>query len=82
MKQYVTIEEIEEVALEVEQEIRNSEKPEISSRQIGEMVLDCLKDIDELAYVRFASVYRQFDNMDSFLDELKEILQTDKSAEE
>lgn len=81
-KRPVTIEEIEEVALEVEQEIRNSEKPEISSRQIGEMVLDCLKDIDELAYVRFASVYRQFDNMDSFLDELKEILQTDKSAEE
>lgn len=80
-KRPVTIEEIEEVALEVEQEIRNSEKAEISSRQIGEIVLDCLKDIDEVAYVRFASVYRQFDNMDSFLDELKEILQSDKSPD-
>src|SRR5699024_7022855 len=75
-KRPVTIEEIEQVALEVEQEIRNSEQPEISSQQIGEMVLDRLSEIDEVAYVRFASVYRQFDNINFFLDELKEILQT------
>ena len=74
-KRPVTIEEIEEVALAVEQEIRHSECPEISSEEIGEMVLDRLKYIDEVAYVRFASVYRQFDNMNRFLDELKEILQ-------
>lgn len=75
-KRPVTIEAIEQVALEVEQEIRHSERPEISSEEIGEMVLDRLKDVDGLAYVRFASVYRQFDNIDFFLDELKEILQS------
>src|SRR5699024_12164045 len=53
-KRPVNIEEIEHVALAVEQEIRQSESPEISSEEIGEMVLDRLKDIDELAYVRFA----------------------------
>lgn len=75
-KRPVTIEEIEQVALEVEQEIRNSEQAEIDSQQIGEMVLDRLAEIDEVAYVRFASVYRQFENINFFLDELKEILQT------
>jgi len=75
-KRPVTIEEIEQVALEVEQEIRNSDLPELSSRHIGEMVLDRLSEIDEVAYVRFASVYRQFENINVFLDELKDILQT------
>src|SRR5699024_3051511 len=78
-KRPVTIEEIEQVALEVEQEIRNSEQPEIRSEQIGEMVLDRLSEIDEVAYVRFASVYRQFENMTVFLDELKEILQSKRA---
>src|SRR5699024_3857725 len=80
-KRPVNIEEIEQVALAVEQEIRQTESPEISSEEIGEMVLDRLKDIDELAYVRFASVYRQFDNIDFFLDELKEILQSSDSKQ-
>src|SRR5699024_8423925 len=80
-KRPVNIEESEHVALAVEQEIRQSESPEISSEEIGEMVLDRLKDIDELAYVRFASVYRQFDNIDFFLDELKEILQSSDSKQ-
>src|SRR5699024_8299885 len=75
-KRPVTIEEIEQIAIEVEQEIRNSEQAEIDSQQIGEMVLDRLAEIDEVAYVRFASVYRQFENINFFLDELKEILQT------
>lgn len=77
-KRPVTIEEIEQVALEVEQEIRNSEQAEIDSQQIGEMVLDRLAEIDELAYIRFASVYRQFEDIDTFLDEIKEILQSKK----
>src|SRR5699024_12010175 len=55
-KRPVNIEEIEHVALAVEQEIRQSESPEIRSEEIGEMVLERLNDIDELAYVRFASV--------------------------
>ncbi|HLR71320.1 MAG TPA: transcriptional regulator NrdR, partial [Pseudogracilibacillus sp.] len=77
-KRPVTIEEIEQIALEVEREIRNSDLPEINSRHIGEMVLDRLSEIDEVAYVRFASVYRQFENINVFLDELKEILQSNK----
>lgn len=74
-KRPVTIEEIEKIAMEVEQDIRNSEKPEVDSQEIGEMVLEKLSEIDEVAYIRFASVYRQFDNIQLFLDELKEILQ-------
>lgn len=83
-KRPVTIETIEKIALEVEQEIRQSEKPEIDSQLIGEMVLERLSKIDEVAYVRFASVYRQFDNIMVFLDELKELLQsnTEESLEE
>ncbi|HLR71779.1 MAG TPA: transcriptional regulator NrdR [Pseudogracilibacillus sp.] len=81
-KRPVTIEEIEQVALEVEQEIRNSDQAEISSQQIGEMVLDRLAEIDEVAYVRFASVYRQFESINFFLDELKEILQSKRDKKE
>lgn len=77
-KRPVNIEAIEQIALDVERDIRHSEKPEIFSQEIGEMVLDHLKNIDEVAYIRFASVYRQFDNINVFLDELKEILQKDK----
>src|SRR5699024_5176841 len=73
-KRPVTIKTIEQVALEVEQEIRNTEEPEISSDEIGEMVLERLLEIDEVAYVRFASVYRQYKNVNVFLDELKELL--------
>ena len=77
-KRPVDIEQIEQIAIEVEQEIRGSEKPEIESQQIGEMVLERLSKIDDLAYVRFASVYRQFEDITYFLDELKEILQSKK----
>lgn len=74
-KRPVTIEEIELVAVEVEQAIRNSEAPEVSSQYVGDLVLERLSKVDEVAYIRFASVYRQFDNIGLFLDELKEILQ-------
>lgn len=79
-KRPVTIDEIEQIALEVEQEIRHADENEISSEEIGEMVLERLSEIDEVAYVRFASVYRQFDNIQVFLDELKEILDTNKDG--
>lgn len=81
-KRPVTIEEIEQIALEVEREIRNSDDAEINSQHIGEMVLDRLSEVDEVAYVRFASVYRQFENINVFLDELKEILQSKKDEKE
>ncbi len=80
-KRPVTIDQIKQLAIEVEQEIRNSELPEISSQHIGEMVLERLSEIDELAYVRFASVYRQFEDIHVFLDELKEILQSKQKQE-
>ena len=77
-KRPVAIETIEKIAHDIEQEIRQSEKPEIESQEIGEMILDRLSEIDEVAYVRFASVYRQFDSIDVFLDELKELLDSKK----
>lgn len=80
-KRPVTIEEIEEIALNVEQEIRQWDEAEISSEQIGEMVLSRLAKVDGVAYVRFASVYRQFDNITLFLDELKDILQSNVNEE-
>ena len=49
-------------------------KSEISSRQIGEMVMEKLKDLDSVAYVRFASVYREFKDVNTFMDELKKML--------
>lgn len=79
-KRPVSIDEIKQIALEVEQDLRHSEKPEIKSEVIGEMVLEKLSVIDDVAYIRFASVYRQFDNIQLFLDELKEILQKAKES--
>lgn len=73
-KRPVTIKTIEQLSVDVEQAMRNSEEPEISSEDIGEMVLERLLEIDEVAYVRFASVYRQYKNVNVFLDELKELL--------
>ena len=58
----------------VETEIFNKELREISSSEIGEMVMDRLKDLEAVAYVRFASVYREFKDVNTFMDELKKIL--------
>ncbi len=58
----------------VESQIQNSLNREISSQDIGELVMKKLKEIDEVAYVRFASVYRQFKDVNSFLEELNEML--------
>lgn len=77
-KRPVTIDTIEEIAFDVEQQIKNSERPEVNSQDIGEMVLEHLLEIDDVAYVRFASVYRQFKDINVFLEELKELLQKDK----
>ena len=58
----------------METEIFNKELREISSSEIGEMVMDRLKDLEAVAYVRFASVYREFKDVNTFMDELKKIL--------
>ena len=73
-KRPVPVDQIERVADEIEQELQSSLEREVSSAQIGEMIMDRLKDLDQVAYVRFASVYRQFKDINTFLDELNKLL--------
>ena len=70
----VPIDVIEKLTAEIELEILNSMKKEVSSTEIGEMVMKKLKEIDEVSYVRFASVYRQFKDINTFMEELKKLL--------
>jgi len=73
-KRPVSATQIEAMIDDVESSIFSKEEREISSRQIGEMVMEKLKDLDSVAYVRFASVYREFKDVNTFMDELKKIL--------
>lgn len=73
-KRPVSINDIEQIVDDIEKTLSNSLEKEITSVQIGEMVMDKLKDLDEVAYVRFASVYRQFKDVNSFMTELKKLL--------
>ena len=70
-KRPVPMQKIDELVDDIQKRVYNTLDQEITSKQIGEMVMDGLKDIDEVAYVRFASVYREFKDIDSFLAELK-----------
>ncbi|TQS76234.1 transcriptional regulator NrdR [Ornithinibacillus gellani] len=76
-KRPVSIETMETLAMEVEREIRNSGVSEIDSKEIGELVMKRLSEVDEVAYVRFASVYRQFKDISVFLDELKDLIDSE-----
>lgn len=73
-KRPVSMNLIEELVDNVENKIYSSMRKEIESREIGELVMEQLKYIDEVAYVRFASVYREFKDVNTFMDELKKIL--------
>ena len=73
-KRPITTAQIENLVNSIEAQSQNSLKREIMSQEIGEMVMERLKLIDEVAYVRFASVYRQFKDVNSFLEELNEML--------
>ncbi len=73
-KRPVSITDLEGIVDEIESHIYNSTQKEITSKEIGEMVMTRLKDIDEVAYVRFASVYRQFTDLNTFMKELRKIL--------
>lgn len=75
-KRQVSLSQIEQAVGEIEQSLQNTMQQELSTTLIGEMAMDKLKLIDEAAYVRFASVYRQFKDINSFMDELKKILET------
>ncbi|ASK62998.1 transcriptional regulator NrdR [Virgibacillus phasianinus] len=77
-KRPVPVEKIESIASDVEKQIRDTGVSEVESKEIGEMVMDRLALVDEVAYVRFASVYRQFKDITVFLDELKDLIKTDK----
>ena len=74
-KRPVSADSINELVDTVETEIFNREEKEIESRDIGEMVMNKLKDLDAVAYVRFASVYREFKDVNTFMDELKKVLE-------
>lgn len=73
-KRPVSIHDLEKLVEAIESQIYNSLEREITSHEIGEMVMAKLKDIDEVAYVRFASVYRQFRDINTFMDELHKLL--------
>ena len=73
-KRPVPLARLEKVAAEIEQELQNSREREISTEVIGERVMENLRTIDQVAYVRFASVYRQFKDIDSFMEELTKLL--------
>ena len=73
-KRPVPVAVMERMALEIEQELQNKLEREISTELVGEMVMDKLKKADEVAYVRFASVYRQFKDINTFMSELSKLL--------
>ena len=73
-KRPVPLERIEELVREIEQRLNSQADSEVTSQTIGELVMDGLKNLDEVAYVRFASVYRQFRDIQSFRDALNRLL--------
>lgn len=73
-KRPVSIADLEGIVNEIESHIYNSTQKEITTKEIGEMVMAKLKEMDEVAYVRFASVYRQFTDLNTFMKELRKIL--------
>ena len=77
-KRPVSMAAIEKATDEIENALYNSLDKEIESSKIGEMVMDALKDMDQVAYVRFASVYREFKDINTFMNELKKMLKESK----
>ncbi|KXH87211.1 transcriptional regulator NrdR [Sporosarcina sp. HYO08] len=79
-KRPVPLEDLKNIVYLIEKDLRSSGVSEIQSDQVGEMVMERLADVDEVAYVRFASVYRQYKDIDFFIEELQK-LQNRKSCE-
>ncbi|MET3682613.1 transcriptional repressor NrdR [Alkalibacillus flavidus] len=78
-KRPVSLEQIEQVAFEVERDLRDAGNSEIMSHDIGELIMDRLAEVDEVAYVRFASVYRQFKDINVFMNELNDMINRTKN---
>ena len=81
-KRPVSMKDIDGIVEKIETMVHSSAEDELSSRRIGEMVMDELKKLDEVAYVRFASVYRQFTDVSSFMDELNKLVREGKVLSE
>ncbi|MBP3941719.1 MAG: transcriptional repressor NrdR, partial [Christensenellaceae bacterium] len=73
-KRNVSMDKIESIAISIERKVSNDVRNEVPVKEIGEMVMDALKETDEVAYVRFASVYREFKDVDTFMAELKQLI--------
>ena len=73
-KRPVSIQALEKITDEIEQELQNALEREVTTTEIGEKVMQRLKDVDEVAYVRFASVYRQFKDVNTFFEELSKLI--------
>ena len=74
-KRQVEISELDRIATEIEQSIQNTLEREVSTDRIGEMVMERIKPLDEVAYIRFASVYRRFQNVSGFIHEINSFLE-------
>ena len=73
-KRPVSLDDVEKIVNEIESQLYNSLQREVTTKDIGEMVMVKLKNLDEVAYVRFASVYCQFKDINTFMDELRKLL--------
>ena len=73
-KRPVSRSQIEKISEDIEKQLSNSMATEVKSHEIGEMIMDRLKDSDEVAYVRFASVYRQFKGINTFMEEIESLM--------
>ena len=73
-KRPVSVQQIEKLVDSIEAQLYNSMKKEVSTTEIGEILMTALKDLDQVAYVRFASVYREFKDIDTFMAELSKIM--------
>ncbi len=80
-KRPIAARDMDKIVSDVEKKVFNSLDQEITSTQIGEMIMDRLKDLDQVAYVRFASVYRQFGDINTFMNELTQLLKKDEDHE-
>ena len=81
-KRPVPIDEIEKLVNHVETSVCRKMEQEVTSEEIGQLIMEGLKDLDEVAYIRFASVYRQFKDVQSFMQELQQLLDTQNKPEE
>lgn len=74
-KRPIAMDKLENIARDIEKELLNTMEREVKAEKIGELVMDKLRQVDPVAYVRFASVYREFKDIDTFMEELQELLE-------